>query len=327
MSPIKSTVGRSVGKLLNSFRDRDLSLNSSVITDRRPLSLVTTNAHTINTSGSYKYITWIASGSFVASGFPGTANYILVAGGGGGAKYSPVYESGSAGSPSTALGLTAYGGGYGAAYPVGGGYGGSGGGSGGNTVDGKGLGNYVTGPRSPVPSAIPAPLSPQGNDGGNAPAVYGAGGGGGAGGVGGDGPTNSTWGKGGIGRAAFGGDTSFPASYGTPGPTPGRWFAGGGSGSGGSPVGGTPAPDAGGGGAGTGPDRNAVASTGGGGGTSTGPGGGGSGGGGAGGYLDSSMTISPGPYSIAIGGGGAGGGGSGAGGIFVLRVPSTTSVT
>jgi hypothetical protein len=34
MAPIRSTIGRSVGKLLRSFRDRDLNLNSSVVTKR-----------------------------------------------------------------------------------------------------------------------------------------------------------------------------------------------------------------------------------------------------------------------------------------------------
>jgi hypothetical protein len=54
------------------------------------------------------------------------------------------------------------------------------------------------------------------------------GGGGGAGGIGGSGPAVSTnpGGPGGIGRAV----PWAPASYGTPGPAPGRWFAGGGAG-------------------------------------------------------------------------------------------------
>tara|TARA_R110002012_G_scaffold52463_1_gene134796 strand:+ start:111 stop:1172 length:1062 start_codon:yes stop_codon:yes gene_type:complete len=61
------------------------------------------------------------------------------------------------------------------------------------------------------------------------------GGGGGAGGVGGNSPTSTSnpygaAGKGGLGRAAFLGDTNVSPSYGTPGPTPGRWFAGGGGG-------------------------------------------------------------------------------------------------
>ena len=61
------------------------------------------------------------------------------------------------------------------------------------------------------------------------------GGGGGAGGVGGNSPTTTSnpygiAGKGGLGRAAFLGDTNVSSSYGTSGPSPGRWFAGGGGG-------------------------------------------------------------------------------------------------
>ena len=48
---------------------------------------------------------------------------------------------------------------------------------------------------------------------------------GGAGQIGGSTPGP---GQGGYGVAAFSGDTGIPASYGTPGPSAGRWFAGGG---------------------------------------------------------------------------------------------------
>ena len=85
------------------------------------------------------------------------------------------------------------------------------------------------------------------------------GGGGGAGGDGGDGVNPSgppggsaIAGKGGLGRAAFLGDTNIPSSYGTSGPGPGRWFAGGGAGGNhdSPPNNGGAAPDGGGGGAG-----------------------------------------------------------------------------
>ena len=58
-------------------------------------------------------------------------------------------------------------------------------------------------------------------------------------------------GKGGLGRAAFLGDTGIPSSYGTSGPGPGRWFAGGGAGGNhdAPPPAGGAAPDGGGGGA------------------------------------------------------------------------------
>ena len=85
------------------------------------------------------------------------------------------------------------------------------------------------------------------------------GGGGGAGGDGADGANPSgppggsaIAGKGGLGRAAFLGDTGIPSSYGTSGPGPGRWFAGGGGGGNhdAPPPAGGAAPDGGGGGAG-----------------------------------------------------------------------------
>ena len=59
-------------------------------------------------------------------------------------------------------------------------------------------------------------------------------------------------GKGGLGRAAFLGDTGIPSSYGTSGPGPGRWFAGGGGGGNhdAPPPNGGAAPDGGGGGVG-----------------------------------------------------------------------------
>ena len=60
------------------------------------------------------------------------------------------------------------------------------------------------------------------------------GGGGGAGGEGENGAANPSnnadGGRGGLGRAAFLGDTNVSSSYGTPGPSAGRWFAGGGGG-------------------------------------------------------------------------------------------------
>jgi len=79
---------------------------------------------------------------------------------------------------------------------------------------------------------------------------------GGGGGAGFGGPVTTPSQTGGDGKAAFSGDSGIPPSYGTPGPTPGRWFAGGGAGDGGS----------GGAGGGGGPGSNGTANTGGGGG-------------------------------------------------------------
>ena len=56
MAPIRSSIGRSVGKLLNSFRDRDLSLNSNVRTARtQPLSARGGNVSALAPGNGYIY--------------------------------------------------------------------------------------------------------------------------------------------------------------------------------------------------------------------------------------------------------------------------------
>ena len=148
---------------------------------------------------------------------PGITTIIAYGGGGGGGSYdySPVdYHAGS----------------------------GSDGGSGGGRAKGAvstltGQGNRTTATAGPLPSPvvgspIPAYLQGsgevQGYPGGPAPTAEPmASGGGGAGGAGGS-PGLAYFG--GIGRPAWTNDAGIPPSYGTPGPTPGRWFAGGGGG-------------------------------------------------------------------------------------------------
>ena len=173
--------------------------------------------------------------------------------------------------------LTAYGGGGGSpSYTSPGNPGASGGGGGGAGPTLGGNGNKI---QPNGTGDIPAPLSPQGNPGGvGGPTTNtgNSGGGGGAGeaGQGGNGTENpGKSGKGGDGLAAFGGDPGVPPSYGTPGPTPGRWFAGGGSGGGYPGVSsGTFAGGAGGGGSSlTGEPLPGVVNTGGGGGGNQGP--------------------------------------------------------
>ena len=329
MAPFKSSLAKSAGKLFGVFKERDLSLRGDVQSNRYivpPATLAATNSASTNPGGSFKYVTWIANGSFTIGNGPVNVNYLLVGGGGSGARQNGAGENGT---PSTALGLTAYGGGTGGYYSSApGSSGGSGGGGGGG--GGAGVGNKVTG----TGTDVAAPLSPQGNSGGTAPATYAGSGGGGAGAAGGNAPSNSSHTQGGIGAAAMSGDANFPTSYGTAGPSPGRWFAAGGGGSGGNPNGSAPAQPVGGGGAGInqnpgGTAGNAVANTGSGGGAYTASTGGGSGGGGAGGFLSSSMILANGPYSITIGSGGTtpADAGEGANGIFVIRVPSSVVVT
>jgi len=223
----------------------------------------------------YKYHFFTSPGNFVVSRSPGALiEYVIVGGGGGGgnngggnlgaggggaggylegstsslsvATYPVVIGPGGPGDnevgvDSTALGLTAYGGGKGTTHGDGT-LGGSGGGAAFSDTGGFGL-NPST-PSPIITSDFPGESHPyaftQGYPGGpGAPspgsAVPGSGGGG-AGGAGQESypagtPSPGTGSGGGIGRAAFSGDTGIPPSYGTPNPgSPGRWFAGGGAG-------------------------------------------------------------------------------------------------
>ena len=170
---------------------------------------------------------------------------------------------GTSGDPSNITGptitdLIAYGGGGGGGAwdspPNVNGTDGSDGGSGGGSshVGSGGVGNRTTATLPATGSPIPSYLQNQGAQnvqgfpGGAAVSDirYGAGGGG-AGGAGQTYPQVSDAGVGGIGRAAWSDDPGIPPAYGTPGPTPGRYFAGGGGGA--NPVGGAAGGDGGGG--------------------------------------------------------------------------------
>ena len=299
----------------------------------------------ITTSGGFRTHVFTTSGTFTVAQTglnPTPVSFLVVAGGGGGGSASPPAQNGGGGggaggfrpstttipnsiSPSTpytitvggggavfagggnssALGITSTGGGRGArsislptdrvATP-----GGSGGGGNRNTPA-----NYTAGSGTPG----------QGNPGGSSTTTRSEGGfgGGGAGGAGGGsvappGPVQYRGTDGGIGAVS----PISPPSYGTPGPSPGRWFAGGGGGgtTGFPPSGlgnpGTPTPAAGGGGAGghhaspggLAPTHIAATS----GGTNTGGGGGGA-------------YAAPFPSSIN--------GGTGGSGIVIIRYPYT----
>jgi len=202
-----------------------------------------------------------------------TAYPITVGAGGASPTASPIDPPGCrTGSNSIFSSITSAGGGgggsEGAAPLVLGGNGGSGGGG-------------AFGPGSPTAggSGNTPPVSPpQGNDGGDGGGSYGGGGGGGASAVGADSPSGSG-GNGGAGSPiadAFIGPTA--PSYGTPGPGPGRYFAGGGGGGGQQP----------------GPTFGT----------------GGTGGGGRGGYYPGSTNGTGGTVNTG-GGGGGGQGGSG----------------
>lgn len=88
MAPIKSTVGRSVGKLLNSFRDRDLSLDSSVKTSRiLSFSASGGDVNALAPGNGYKYHTYTSTGPAtftISGGLSKNIEILIVAGGGGG---------------------------------------------------------------------------------------------------------------------------------------------------------------------------------------------------------------------------------------------------
>lgn len=189
-----------------------------------------------------------AGGFRTATGFPITVTTYPITVGGGGAPQ---------GSPSIFSTITSAGGGRGADGPTGNpavGIPGGSGGGGQNNVGGTGN----TPPVSP----------PQGNPGGNTNVIGGSAGGGGAGAAGPSGPAPAD--PGGIGSPV----TWVPVSYGTPGPAPGRYFAGGGA-AGATPSVGTTSGGAGGGGPSVWPGTNnpGTTNTGGGGAGGQGPGG------------------------------------------------------
>lgn len=155
-----------------------------------------------------------AGGFRTGSSFPITATTYPITVGGAGANATADPGTAGSGSPSIFSSITAAGGGGGGSKLTNGVAGGSGGGGGHNAGAPNSGGAGNTPPVSP----------PQGNLGGNGDTTSG-GGGGGAGAAGPPGP-GSQGGNGGIGSPI----TWIPASYGTPGPAPGRYFSGGGGG-------------------------------------------------------------------------------------------------
>ena len=266
----------------------------------------TATGGTIVDSGGYRMHFFTSTGPFSAiGGVQGgtTVEYVVVAGGGGGG-YAYPGTRGTDGDISSFNGVDAAGGGGGGSNGF---YTGNNGGSGG----GGGGGPSGTGGDGNTPPVSPS----QGNPGFNATDAYPGGDwqGGGGGGAGSGGPKTTVNTNGGVGVAV----PWVPVDYGTPGPTPGRWFAGGGAGAG-------PHPATAGAGGGGGKGTSGTTNTGGGGGgyDPGGPDRYGAGGGGAGGYRTGSMNITPGGYTVTVGGGGAGGqpsSGTGGSGIVIIR--------
>jgi len=294
-----------INRITSSF-----GFNSKKLISQVASTFSITGGTAFTPGNGYQYHIFTASGPFtvtgsklidyvvVGGGAPGANPGNPAAGGGGGAggyreligapitagSYTITIGPGappggpSANSGIDGPGLSVFAAGGGASSFSGGSPGGSGGGAPNDFIS-AGAGN--TPPVSP----------PQGNPGGSNQGSFGYGGAGG-GGAGASGSDRTAPGplplrrfgtSGGLGRAAFSGDTGIPTSYGTPGPTPGRWFAGGGGGGAHGP--------------------------------STGAGGGGTGGGGRGGTATSpTRTNNNGIAGSTNTGGGGGGGGSGPGG-------------
>ena len=98
MAPFKSTLAKSVSKLLGVYKDTDLSLRGDVQSTRRvdpPFSASGGN-HEVTPGNGYKYHTFTSSGSLVVSG-TGTAEILMVGGGGGTGPYGDSRAGGGGG--------------------------------------------------------------------------------------------------------------------------------------------------------------------------------------------------------------------------------------
>lgn len=262
MAPMKSSLSRSVSKLLGVFKDSDLSLRGNV-QSLRTIPPFEASGGTKTTAGDYIYHDLANGDTFnVLSGRTNEGKLLLIGGGGGGA-YGPPGNGGQAGggaggviiAPAVTLDspITVTVGAGGADGP---GQGNDGGEKGGNSTFGPnwvalgggggasaqasaavGSGGGLYGGTANAYTQSDDPTIPSdsrtygyGNDGGagSGPNNYGGGGGGGAGGAGTDAPTGST-------PAAVGGaglpTAPIPWLSGTPFFSPtSQFFAGGGGG-------------------------------------------------------------------------------------------------
>ena len=101
MAPIKSSLARSVGKLLGVYKDTDLSLRGDVQSTRAidpPISLSGgTITAGITPGDGYTYFAFISSGDLTVTGGSGTVDFLVI-GGGGGAGAGDPGNNASAGS-------------------------------------------------------------------------------------------------------------------------------------------------------------------------------------------------------------------------------------
>ena len=101
MAPIKSSLARSVGKLLGVRKDTDLSLRGDVQPSRTPPPGMSLSGGTITagvTPGDgYTYHAFIANGDLTVTNSPGLVDFLVI-GGGGGAGAGDPGNNASAGS-------------------------------------------------------------------------------------------------------------------------------------------------------------------------------------------------------------------------------------
>ena len=101
MAPIKSSLAKSVGKLLGVYKDTDLSLRGDVQNSRAvdpPISLSGgTITAGITPGDGYTYFAFISSGALTVTGGSGTVDFLVI-GGGGGAGAGDPGNNASAGS-------------------------------------------------------------------------------------------------------------------------------------------------------------------------------------------------------------------------------------
>ena len=105
MSPLRSSLARSVGKLLGVFKDTDLSLRGDTSGTRYvppPFRAIAATGGTTFTNGGYKYHVYTTTGSpqpfnVTDAGSSTNIEYLIIAGGGGGADRGNGAGGGGAG--------------------------------------------------------------------------------------------------------------------------------------------------------------------------------------------------------------------------------------
>ena len=83
MSPFKSSLARSAGKLFGVYRERDLSLRGFVQSVKTIIPFSASGGSVSTPGDGYKYHDFTSSGSFVVSGEATTLEVLLQGGGGG----------------------------------------------------------------------------------------------------------------------------------------------------------------------------------------------------------------------------------------------------